>query len=660
MALFSKRAQNAATVQPTQEPGTGGQDKADQVGAMLLQRPAGTKTIGDEDIRRAVEILAKYKAGKTNLENRIIEDEKWYQVQHSQLYTVDDSADNPRPTSAWLFNSLMNKHADAMDNYPKPTVLPREASDQETAKQLSSVLPCVLEQNDFEETYNNAWWEKLKHGTGVYFVGWDKDKEGGLGDVEICSLDLLNIFWEPGITDIQRSRNLFIVDLVDNEVLETEYPELQGKSYGSVIDTSKYIYEDNVDTSNKSLVVDWYYHIRNAAGQRVLHMCKFVGTTLLYSSQNEPETAETGIYDHGEYPVEFDTLFPMKGTPVGFGMIAITRNPQLYIDQLGGNILKHSMMLTNPRYWVSKSAGVSKDQFLDWKNALVEVDGQLSTDRLQPVSVPNLDGTVVEVMQLKIDELKETSGNRDVNSGSAGSGVTAAAAISALQEAGNKSSRDSNKTSYRCYARVDYKVIELMRQLYDETRYFRISGPNGGSADSQYTFMPFNNAGMKDQATGISADGGVTVRRPVFDIRIVPEKKNPYSQMTQNEYAKEFYQLGFFNPERAQETMIALSMMDFDGIDQVREQVQQGQTLYNVAQQQSQQIQQLVGLIGAMKGSPVGGDQQNGETGAGGSQQQKATGKTVGASAIDAAKTAQTPYQQTLAQKATPDMSAGG
>jgi hypothetical protein len=655
MALFGRKAAPAEEAAKPDNSGT-----ADPTGAMLLQRPAGSRMIGDEDIRRATDVLAKYKAGKANLEARIIEEEKWYKVHHGEIIATANTS-IPVPTSAWLFNTLMNKHADALDNFPKPNVLPREESDTETAKQLSSILPCISEQNDFEQTYSDNWWEKLKHGTGVYFTGWDPDAENGLGEIAQTYIDLLNIYWEPGIQDIQRSRNLFITDLVDNEVLEAEYPELQGQNYTSTVDVAKYVYEDDVDTTNKSLVVDWYYHTRSASGARVLHLCKFVGTVLLYSSQNDPATADTGIYEHGLYPVDFDVLYPQKGSPVGFGLIAIERNPQMYIDQLGGNILKHSAMLTQPRYWASKSAGVNLDDFRDWSKAVVEIDGPLSTDRLQPMQVPNLDGTVVQVMQLKIDELKETSGNRDVNSGGVGSGVTAAAAISALQEAGNKSSRDSHKASYRCYASIEYKKIELIRQFYDETRIFRVSGPNGAGGDSDYQFMPFNNTGLRDQQTGVLSDGGLSVRRPIFDIRIVPEKKSPYSQMTQNEYAKEFYQLGFFDPARAQQTMIALSMMDFDGIDKVREQVQQGQTLQNQVMQQQQQIAQLVQLIAAMKGGELNLDgQQQAAGGNSGGQQQAPTGKTAGKAAIDAASQNQTPYQQVLMQRATPDMSAGG
>ena len=59
----------------------------------------------------------------------------------------------------------------------------------ETAKTLSSILPVVMEYNDFEQTYSDEWWEKLKHGTAVYGVFWNAEKENGLGDIDITTID---------------------------------------------------------------------------------------------------------------------------------------------------------------------------------------------------------------------------------------------------------------------------------------------------------------------------------------------------------------------------------------------------------------------------------------------------------------------------------------
>lgn len=617
----------------------------------------GRAPIGRDEIAEATEILNRYKAGKANLEARVVEDELWWQQRHWEVIRRNNSTKGPEPTSGWLFNSILNKHADAMDNFWEPIVLPRERGDEESAKILSSVLPVIMEANNFEETYSQNWWEKLKHGTGVYGVFWDPKKENGLGDVQIKSIDLLKIFWEPGITDIQKSRNLFIVDLVDEDILDQRYPEHKGKMGGSSIDVKQYCYDDTVDTEGKSVVVDWYYKRELPDGRTVLHYAKFVGDVLLYSSENDEEMAD-GWYEHGKYPVVFDGLFPEKGTPVGFGYVAICKDPQMYIDNLSANIMESSMMGTRKRFFVSGSTNINEDEFLDWSKPLVRVEGELDDRRVKEIEVNPISGVYLDVMQLKIEEMKDTAANRDVNSGGAGSGVTAAAAISALQEAGNKTSRDMLHGSYRAATEITQLVIELLRQFYTEVRTFRITGAAAG----QYEFVDFSGVALQEQplppVPGMYANGITQlVRKPVFDLKIKVQKRNPFSRMEQNERAKELYGLGFFNPERAQEAQGALEMMDFEGKDKVVEYVQQGQTLLNICQKMSQQMDKMAAIIQATTGTPMGAEVPAED----GSAPPPANGGASGGiadKAVKAGKANMTSYGQRLAARSSPSMNA--
>lgn len=625
-----------------------------EVGMELLNAPSGKPRIGKEEIQKAAEILTKYKQGKQNLESRIVEDELWWELRHWEVIRNKKQRPEergPEPSSAWLFNSILNKHADAMDNFPEPVVLPREKSDEQSAKVLSSVLPVILECNDYEQVYSDNWWDKLKHGTAAYGVFWDSQKENGLGDISIREIDLLKLFWEPGITDIQKSRNLFIVELVDEDLLDQQYPEHKGHLKGGSIDVKKYIYDDAIDTSNKSVVVDWYYKVRSASGKTLLHYAKFVGDTLLFASENEPEYQQKGWYDHGLYPVVLDVMYPEKGTPVGFGYVSICKEPQLYIDKLSGNILEKSMMATKPRFFASTATGINEQEFLDWSKPIVHVEGELDDRRLKEITVQPISAVYTNILQMKIEEMKDTASNRDVNSGGVGSGVTAAAAIAALQEAGNKASRDMIAASYRVHVEINSMCIELIRQFYDETRSFRITGDGG-----DYQFVDVNNEGLKDQQ--IMAPDGVDVlyRRPIFDVKVKAQKKNPFSRMEQNERAKELYGLGFFNPERAQEALGALDMMDFEGIDKVRDKVQQGQTLLNICQQMSQQMDQMAVIIQSLTGKdmgvgmPVNENRNNPPTSAGSGG--------IAKSAVDAQKQPMTDYGTRLAQRSKPDMGA--
>ena len=557
--------------------------------------------IGKEAVQKATQTLQRYKNGKANLENRIIENEKWYKLRHWDCLKGGGGKDQVEPTSGWLFNCIANKHADAMDNFPSPNVLPREEGDKAEAEMLTSILPVILDQNDFEKTYDEVWTYKLKSGTGVYGVFWDNSKLNGLGDIAIRKIDLLNLFWEPGVTDIQKSRNLFCVELCDNDTLTARYPQLLNGGLGtSTLNIAKYVYDDSVDTSDKSAVVDWYYKKVNSQGKQILHYCKYVNDVVLFATENDPEYAERGFYDHGRYPFEFDPLFSVEGTPAGFGYIDVGKSAQEYIDRGNKAILKNLLANASPRYFVRSDGGVNEQEYADMTKDLVHTGGNLGQDSILPIQGKALSDIYVTVINNKIDELKETTGNRDVNAGGSASGVTAASAIAALQESGSKLSRQDCKAAYRVYRQIILLCIELIRQFYDMPRCFRIMGQNGAAQ-----FVQYSNENIQPQAQGMIGGTDFGIRVPLFDIEVTAEKQSPFSKMSQNELALQFYQAGFFNPQLSDQALACLDMMDFPRKETIMQKISQNGTLY----QQLMMLQQQALALGQMVDASRGGNE---------------------------------------------------
>ena len=580
-----------------------------QYGVVDGMKPA-VQVINREKVQEAQMILNRYKEGKANLERRIIDNEQWYKLRHWECMRKDKT-DQVEPSSGWLFNAIANKHADAMDNFPAPNILPREEGDKNEAQMLSSIIPVVLEQNDFEETYDNVWDYKLKAGTGIYGIFWDKDKLNGLGDIAIKKVDIINLFWESGITDIQQSRNLFHVQLMDNDLLIGTYPQLDGKLGSTANENlSKYIYDDNVDTTNKSAVVDWYYK-KYQNGKPVLHYCKYVNDEILYATENEteaemdefgavvkPAMAESGLYDHGLYPFVFDPLFSVEGTPCGFGYIDIGKSAQEYIDRGNQAIMKNMLANAKPRHFIRADGSVNEQEYADMTKDFVHVDGQLGQDSILPIQGKPLSNIYVQVIKDKIDELKEVTGNRDISTGGTASGVTAASAIAAMQEAGSKLSRDNNKASYRAFRKVVLMVIELIRQFYDLPRYFRILGENGAAQ-----FVAYDNAGIRPQAQGTDYGVDMGYRLPLFDVEITAQKQNPYSKMSQNELALQFYGAGFFNPQMADQALACLDMMDFDRKQAVMQKIAQNGGMFQQMMMMQQQMLMMAQALDNATGS---------------------------------------------------------
>lgn len=554
-----------------------------------------TQVIGKEQVQKATLTLNKYKEGKANLEQKIVDNEQWYKLRHWEC--MRDKKDDIQPTSAWLFNNIANKHADAMDNFPSPNVLPREEGDKAEAEMLTSIIPVILDQNEFEETYSDVQTYKIKTGAGVYGVFWDKTKLNGLGDIAIRKIDLINLFWESGITDIQKSRNVFHVELMDNDLLIEAYPKLANRLGGSSIDVSKYIYDDKVDTNEKSAVVDWYYK-KSVNGKTVLHYCKFVNNEVLFATENDPNFADRGWYDHGLYPFVIDPLYKIEGTIAGFGYVDVGKDSQAYIDRGNRAIMKNMLANAAPRHFIRTDGGVNEEEYADLTKDFVHVDGNLGQDSILPIQGKPLSDIYVAVVSNKIEELKETTGNRDVTTGGTTGGVTAASGLAAMQEAGGKLSRDNNKASYRAFRRICLMVIELIRQFYDMPRKFRIMGENGVARYVQYS-----NAGILPQHQGFDMGMDMGYRLPLFDIEVTAQKQSPYSKMSQNELALQFYKSGFFNPQMADQALACLDMMDFDRKHFIMQKISENGTMYQMLVQAQQQVIALASIIDEQNGT---------------------------------------------------------
>ena len=554
--------------------------------------------IGAEEVARAEQILQKYKVGKAALDQRLVDNELWFRMGHWKNYQNPMMEGKPQPSSGWLFNSIANKHADAMDNYPAPNVLPRAPDDEQTARVLSSVLPVVLEQADYEQVYSDTWWRKLKQGTGVKGVFWDPEQRGGVGEITVRPMNLLMLYWEPGVDDIQASPNFFSLSLEDTDQLTERWPQLEGHST-SALEVPHYLHDGGLDTNGKSVVVDWYYKKRNAEGRRVLHYCKFCNGVVLYASENDPEYAGRGFYDHGQYPFVFDPLFVEEDSPAGFGYIDVMKECQTAIDRMNHAMDENVLLSSKQRYVLSDAAGVNEEELADFSRDIVHVVGRLGDDSFRPLQTTGLQGNSLSYRNSRIEELKEISGNRDMTQGGTAGGVTAASAIAALQEAGSKLSRDMLKSAYRAFAKECYLIMDLMRQFYDEERVFRIIGETGRSE-----FVHFSGAALRAQA--LPGVGGVELgsREPIFDIVVSAEKKSTFTRLSQNETAKECYQLGFFAPRNADAALAALEMMDFEGIEKVRQRVRQNGTL-------AQRLEQLQSQLVQLKQGPLSGPGEN-------------------------------------------------
>ncbi|MBQ2158836.1 MAG: hypothetical protein II442_01700, partial [Oscillospiraceae bacterium] len=541
-----------------------------------------------ERLNEATQLLLKYQAAKSSVNERIVNAQQWWKLKNWEEIRKNRGVRGAtaKPTNTgWLWNCIVGKHADAIDSFPEPVILPRMEDDKAEAQQLSKIVPVVMEMNDFEQTYNDCSWQKMQEGTGVYGIFWNSRKLNGLGDIDIKKVNMLYLFWEPGISDIQDSRNVFYISYENKKDLEMAYPELQGKLNTTKLSIKEYKTDDSVDHSDEAVVVDWYYK-KTENGVTALHYCKYVNETCLYSSEEEGLTE--GYYADGEYPFVLDSLFPVEGSPAGYGYIDIGKDTQTDIDTLSQAMVKNAVVRATPRYFVRKDGSVNEEEFTDASKPLVHVGGSLGEDALRAVETQAMGTDAHNMLQQLIDALKFITGNTDVNNGGVPSGVTAASAIAALKEDSGRSSKDSTKAAYRAYRKIVLMVIERIRQFYDIPRQFRILG-----ADGAEEFVQYSNENLQVQQIPNLPGMEPGLRMPIFDIEVRAQRENAYTKMSQNELALQFYDKGLLAPQMADQALIVLDMMDFRGKEELRKKIQAQGTLMDTMMQVGQIAMQL-------------------------------------------------------------------
>lgn len=565
-------------------------------------------------INKASAILDEYRKGKQVLEQKTIENEDFWKQRQYECF-AKPNGEQFIPASAWLWNCIVNKHSQLVSAYPKFNILPRRKENEAEAEVLTEILPIVLRQAGYRKTYSRVSRYKVTQGTGITGVFWDGTADNGIGNVVLKKCDLLSLFWDPGITDIQDSPNFFSVNLVDSEILDEQYPEHKGKFNKGAVDIAQYNYDDSIDTSKKAMVIEWYYK-KIIDGKQTLQYVKYCGNVVLYATENDtqpltdeignvirPSMAQTGLYADAKYPFVFDVLFGIEGTPAGYGYTDIGKDCQIQIDMLNNAITKNAMLACKPRWLAREDAAINLGEFLDWSRDVIRVaSSDLSDVAIRQVDISALGGQYVDVLNNRINELKETLGHRDVNAGGTVAGVTSASGIIALQESGGKIDKATSLETYDAQEQVAQMVLSRIKQFYTTPRIFRILDENG-----EVKYVEYISKKGTDKFPEL----------PFFDIDITAEQASPYKAISQNELMLQLYQYQFFNPDNAMSALACLDGMDFDGKEDVMATIQNNNSIMQQFVKLAALVDQAYGtnvaaqLGGSLPAAPSSGEDTN-------------------------------------------------
>ena len=445
------------------------------------------------------------------------------------------------------------------DTAPEILVLSRTGqSSANFAKMLQSCHSHLWYYNRMQRKLTESIRMCMKYGTVIYKEFFDPDALDGAGEVRYSVVHPMNFFPDPRAYEIDMMEYCFTAFPRSLEYIVRRWPDK-----GHLVipdndwkDTEQTEGADQPSEEDSATLKEYWF--RDGEG----NMCcmYYAGHVVLEVMGGEYDETNEPVYRHNRFPFTRQVDYPADKEFWGIGEIEIVELLQRLINNFEAQIIDNTRLMANAQWVVNKIQSGLKEEdtwIFDSRPGNVIWTSQGGVDRLPGVPIPR---HIPDHMERLIFAMEQILGIHDVVQGRRPSGVRAASAIIALQEAANV--RVRQKARHLEYALVDMadKATWLMLEFYDEPRKIRMAGQSEPSTldvraalDLQIMQMA-EEAGMvqpgmrpemmEEEQMDVLRD---TLKYPEFDIEVKVGPSVPYSQALVYEQAKEFYQLGIID-----------------------------------------------------------------------------------------------------------------
>ena len=480
-----------------------------------------------------------------------------------------------------LKSTFNNCVADQMDNMPEALMLPETKDLEEVAEDLTDVVRFVMARNNYESLHRRRVEDCFGTGTAVTQVAWDPDMDGGKGNVAVIRWPVEAFLWDPAADNIQDARAIFKVSWHPLSWYEQHYPE-KFNDIGS--DWAEYsglgVPEaqemDQPGDEDRAMLLEYWYRLYDAKKRRyTINVAYLAGGVLLEDTKD--------VYKHGMYPFVLDVYTPIEGLPVGDGLIQECAPMMRYINRYAAYIDTNLRMASKGRLLVDRNAGIDKDALLEWETDVVEGD-RIDPSALQWMQTQPFTGAATQQMLQLQTDIKQDSGQNQFTRGETAGGVTAASAISALQEAGGKITRLRTHVLNQGFRAIVEQVMWLINQFYDSKRVLFITGRDENPNQRREV-----NA---DPDRLFGKHKGGTLPPPPYTVQVQIQRRNPLRQQAQNELFMQAYsmaaQAGAPFP-----LSVLFKLLHVDGKERILPEIVAVETLQQQMQELAMQNQQL-------------------------------------------------------------------
>ena len=404
----------------------------------------------------------------------------------------------PRMATPMITSCIENIKADLMDELPEAVILPDAAGESPmvTAKVLTKVVEQELDACDWEGEYVKGVQDFLQDGWCVFEAGHDPLENNGLGGAFIRYVMNKNFMCDPQTPNLQDGRACFVLDVKPWDWFKQHYPDI----FPYMTADEGLIEADRVESTTEPerakslrLIEMWVKEFDADKRTTAVHFVRVAGHQVIEDSKL---TYERGYYEHGLFPFRVCTLYPQKGSALGLGICDLFKDTQRYADKLNAR-------------------------------EAIEVQGNLEA-AVKWMDTQPLPAYLMNFAQLMQQSIKNEAGSNDQSRGQTAGGVTAASAITALQDMSTKRSRMEARELQRGFKECVRMMIEIMREKDIVPREVVIT------VNGQPEILPFDSRSLY-------RGNGEGRRVPIEAlITIKTSRQTRFSRMAHNELVLQF------------------------------------------------------------------------------------------------------------------------
>lgn len=403
-----------------------------------------------------------------------------------------------------VFRAIQSEVPIITDSMPRPEFIPQEPSDFELSKILNDILSSDWDRNNWAQIVTEIIYDAHFYGAGFGYLGYDPDLDDGMGSVKFCSSDPFNMYPDPYSTNVNvESRYYLEAKPEDLEKLKQEYPDVAQYLKADVEDIvrKQKDFSEQIryrsPTDNRTIYENNSSYDQNSNNEALKITCYLKDTTMIEEEDQKEDGSIQYIqklkYPNGrkivtisgvlceDGPIEYDDQkFPyarllnyiLPREFWGISEIEQLESPQRIFNKLISFTLDCLTLMGNPVWVVDTTSGIDVENLFTRPGLILEKEPGSEVRREEGTHLQPYVLQLVDRIKLMFDDI---SGSNDSSRGVRPEGVTAASAISALQQATQTRIRQKSRNLDAFMQDIGQMYLSRVFQYYTVPRVFRIT-----------------------------------------------------------------------------------------------------------------------------------------------------------------------------------------